>query len=103
MSQIEPIELPQTITSLEDISAYKDSLHKQIEQEEERIANKWNDLFHKEETMPQGSEVRKDAEFRYNYVRWNDARLETLPQISRRGFHIGKNKKEAQVSPTLHS
>ena len=40
MSQIEPIELPQTITSLEDISAYKDSLHKQIEQEEERIANK---------------------------------------------------------------
>ena len=54
MSQIEPIELPQTITSLEDISAYKDSLHKQIEQEEERIANKWYDLFHKEETMPQG-------------------------------------------------
>lgn len=54
MSQIEQIEHPQTITSLEDIVAYKDSLHQQIEQEEERIAKKWNILFHKEEAMPQG-------------------------------------------------
>ena len=54
MSPIEPIEHPKTITSLEDIAAYKDSLHQQIEREEERIAKKWNDLFHKEEAMPQG-------------------------------------------------
>ena len=54
MSPIEQIKQPQTITSLEDIVAYKDSLHKQIEQEEKRISKKWNDLFHKEEAVPQG-------------------------------------------------
>lgn len=57
MSKIEPIEAveqPQNIQSLEDIAAYKDKLRKQIEHEEECIAGKWNELFHKEEPAPQG-------------------------------------------------
>lgn len=57
MSKIEPIEAveqPQNIKSLEDIAAYKDKLRKQIEHEEECIAGKWNELFHKEEPAPQG-------------------------------------------------
>lgn len=57
MSKIEPIEAveqPQNIKSLEDIAAYKDRLRKQIEHEEECIAGKWNDLFHKDEPAPQG-------------------------------------------------
>lgn len=57
MSKIEPIEAveqPQNMKSLEDIAAYKDKLRKQIEHEEECIAGKWNELFHKEEPVPQG-------------------------------------------------
>ena len=56
MSKIEPIEAveqPQNIQSLEDIAAYKDKLRKQIEHEEECIAGKWNELFHKEEPAAQ--------------------------------------------------
>lgn len=51
---IEAVEQPQNIQSLEDIAAYKDKLRKQIEHEEECIAGKWNELFHKEEPAPQG-------------------------------------------------
>ena len=40
--------------SLSDIVAYKQQLHEKIDKDEETIASKWNDLFHKEETMPQG-------------------------------------------------
>ena len=56
--QIEAVEQPQNIQSLEDIAAYKDKLRKQIEHEEECIAGKWNELFHKEEPAPQGKAQR---------------------------------------------
>lgn len=39
--------------SLTDIREYKEELRKQIEHDESSIAAQWNDLFHKEEEVPQ--------------------------------------------------
>lgn len=39
--------------SLTDIRDYKEDLRKQIERDESSIAEKWDDLFHKEEPEPQ--------------------------------------------------
>lgn len=39
--------------SLTDIREYKEELRKQIEQDENSIAARWDDLFHKEEDVPQ--------------------------------------------------
>ena len=38
--------------SLSDIVAYKQQLREKIDKDEETIASKWNDLFHKEEEEP---------------------------------------------------
>ena len=97
MSKIEPIEAveqPQNIQSLEDIAAYKDKLRKQIEHEEECIADKWNELFHKEEPAPQGKALTYGEPW-FGYVRRHDARLEALSQISRGCFLVRRQKKEA--------
>lgn len=40
--------------SLTDIRNYKEELRKQIKHDEENIAAKWDDLFHKEEVAPNG-------------------------------------------------
>lgn len=52
------VEQPQAICSLDDIAAYKEKLHNQIEQEELNISTKWNDLFHKDDGVPQNKAQR---------------------------------------------
>lgn len=44
--------------SLTDIRAYKEELRKQIEKDEGCIADKWNELFHKEEDAPRNKAQR---------------------------------------------
>ena len=39
--------------SLADIRAYKEQLHKQIKADEQAMADKWDDLFHRDEPAPQ--------------------------------------------------
>lgn len=58
MQQNTPKELPRPISSLEDIAFYKEQLRKQIDKEESRIANKWNELFHKEDAVSYGKAQR---------------------------------------------
>ena len=42
-----------SIRSLTDIQDRKEYLRKQIQHDEDRIAEEWNNLFHKEEDIPQ--------------------------------------------------
>lgn len=52
MEKAEVTNTERQFCSLNDIRLYKEQLHKEIAKDEERIANKWNDLFHKEENVP---------------------------------------------------
>lgn len=58
MQQNTPKDLPHPISSLEDIALYKERLREQIDKEESQIANKWNELFHKEEAVSYGKTQR---------------------------------------------
>lgn len=44
--------------SLTDIRDYKAELRKKIKRDEELIAGKWDDLFHREEDVPQNKTQR---------------------------------------------
>lgn len=52
MEKVETITNDRHFRTLDDIRQYKEQLHRDITKDEERIATKWNDLFHKNEDEP---------------------------------------------------
>ena len=84
MKQDNTVHSERKFSSLDDIRAYKEELLEQIRQDSDVISTKWNN------PTEQGPEDNENAQHGHGRARRSYARMETLPQISRRRFPIRK-------------